>query len=110
MHFTDGARTAGWSDLPRQSFLHYLAYFIGAFVADWMPTLGARSDLNYAALVIPVEALGCALLGIGLSVRRLWRRQETALDAIVVAGTLAIGATFAIHVTYSYGRYVATDG
>jgi hypothetical protein len=105
---TDGARAAGWSDLPRQSFPHYLAYFIGAFVADWMPTLGARSDLNYAALVIPVEALGCALLGIGLSVRRLWRRHETALDAIVVAGTLAIGATFAIHVTYSYGRYVAT--
>lgn len=105
---TDGARAAGWSDLPRQSFPRYLAYFIGAFVADWMPTLGARGDLNYAALVIPVEALGCALLGIGLSVRRLWRRQETALDAIVVAGTLAIGATFAIHVTYSYGRYVAT--
>jgi hypothetical protein len=105
---TDGARAAGWSDLPRQSFPHYLAYFIGAFVADWIPTLGARSDLNYAALVVPVEALGCALLGIGLSVRRLWRRHEAALDAIVVAGTLAIGATFAIHVTYSYGRYVAT--
>ncbi len=37
---TDGARAAGWSDLPRQSFPRYLAYFIGAFVADWMPTLG----------------------------------------------------------------------
>jgi len=105
---TDGARAAGWADLPRQSFPRYLAYFIGAFVADWMPTLGARSDLNYAALVIPVETLGCALAGLALSLRRLWRRQETALDVIVIAGALAIAATFAIHVAYSYGRYVAT--
>ena len=104
----DGARAAGWADLPRQSFPRYLAYFVGAFVADWMPTLGARSDLNYAALVIPVEALGCALLGLALSVRRLWRRQESELDVVAIAGTLAIGATFAIHVTYSYGRYAAT--
>jgi len=104
----DGARAAGWADLPRQSFPRYLAYFVGAFVADWMPTLGARSDLNYAALVIPVEALGCALLGLALSVRRLWRRQESALDVVAIAGTVAIGATFAIHVTYSYGRYAAS--
>lgn len=105
---TDGARAAGWVDLPRQSFARYLVYFVGAFVADWMPTLGARSDLNYAALVIPVEALGCALAGVGLSVRRLWRRQESGLDVVVIAGALAIGATLAIHVTYSYGRYAAT--
>jgi hypothetical protein len=104
----DGARTAGWADLPRQSLPHYLVYFISAFVADWMPTLAARSDLNYAALVIPVEALGCALAGLALSLRRLWRRQESVLDVVVTAGALAIGVTFAIHVTYSYGRYVAT--
>jgi hypothetical protein len=104
----NGARAAGWTDLPRHSFPGYLVYFVGAFVADWMPTLGARSDLNYAALVIPVETLGCALAGLALSLRRLWRRQETALDVIVIAGTLAIGATFAIHVGYSYGRYAAT--
>ena len=105
---TDGARAAGWADLPRQSFLHYLAYFIGAFVADWMPTLTARSDLNYAALVIPVETLGCALAGLVLSLRRLWRRRESTLDVIVVTGSLSIAATLAIHVVYSYGRYVAT--
>jgi len=104
----DGARAAGWADLPRQSFPHYLLYFVGAFVADWMPALGARSDLNYAALVIPVETLGCALAGLILSVRRLWRRQESALDVVVAAGALTIAATFAIHVTYSYGRYAAT--
>lgn len=105
---TDGARAAGWADLPRQSFPHYLVYFVAAFLADWMPTLGARSDLNYAALVIPVEALGCALAGLALSLRRLWRRQESVLDVVVMAGALAIAATFAIHVTYSYGRYAAT--
>lgn len=104
----DGARAAGWADLPRQSFFHYLLYFVGAFVADWMPTLGARSDLNYAALVIPVEALGCALAGIALSLRRLSRRGESAFDVVVVAGSVSIAATFAIHVIYSYGRYVAT--
>ena len=103
-----GARAAGWSDLPRQSFAGYLIYFIGAFVADWMPTLGARNALNYAMLAIPVAAVGCAFAGLALSLHRLWRRRETALDVIVGAGALAIGATFAIHVTYSYGRYVAT--
>jgi hypothetical protein len=105
---TDGARAAGWAELPRQSFPHYLVYFAGAFVADWMPTLGARSDLNYAALVIPVETLGCALAGLAMSLRRLWRRQERVLDVVVIAGAVAIGVTFAIHVTYSYGRYAAT--
>ncbi len=73
-----------------------------------MPTLGARSALNYAMLVIPVAALGCALPGLGLSLRRLWRRQETALDVVVIAGATAIAATFTIHVGYSYGRYAAT--
>jgi hypothetical protein len=105
---TQGARAAGWSDLPRQSLAGYLIYFIGAFVADWMPTLGARNPLNYAMLAIPVAAVGCAFAGLVLSLHRLWRRRETALDVIVGAGALAIGATFAIHVTYSYGRYVAT--
>jgi hypothetical protein len=104
----DGARTAGWADLPRKSFPAYIVYFVIAFVADWMPALGERNVLQYAMLAIPVAALGCALTGIALSLRRLWRRHETALDAVVIAGTLALVATFAIHVTYSYGRHLAT--
>jgi hypothetical protein len=44
----DGACAAGWTDLPRKSFPVYLASFIVAFVADWMPVLGARSVFNYA--------------------------------------------------------------
>ena len=105
---TDGARAAGWADLPRKSFPDYLAISSWRFVADWMPTLGARSDFNYAMLVIPVAALACALAGIALSLRRLWRRRETALDIVVIAGAFALAATFAIHVTYSYGRHLAT--
>ena len=104
----DGARTAGWTDLPRKSFPGYAVYFIAAFVADWVPTLGTRSTFNYAMLVVPVAALLCALAGLVLSLRRVWHRQETALDVVTIAGALAIGVTFAIHVTYSYGRYAAT--
>jgi hypothetical protein len=103
----DGARAAGWADLPRQSFPLYLIHFIGDFIADWMPTLGARSTFNYAMLILPVAAIGCALAGIASSLRRIWARQETSLDVIVVAATAAIAATLVIHVTYSYGRYVA---
>ena len=104
----DGARTAGWADLPRKSFPAYIVYFVIAFVADWMPALGERNVLQYAMLAIPVAALGCALAGIALSLRRLWRKQDTALDVVVMAGTVALLATFAIHVTYSYGRHLAT--
>ena len=104
----DGARTAGWADLPRKSFPAYIVYFVIAFVADWMPALGERNVLQYSMLATPVAALGCALAGIAVSLRRLWRRQETALDVVVIAGTVALGATFAIHVTYSYDRHLAT--
>jgi hypothetical protein len=104
----NGARAAGWADLPRQSFPGYLAYFVTAFVVDWMPALGVRSAFNYALLIIPVTALACALVGLALSLRRLWRRQETALDVVIVCGAIALAATFAVHIVYSYGRHVAT--
>jgi len=103
-----GARAAGWADLPRKSFAAYLAYFVAAFVAEWMPTLTARSALNYAMLAIPVAALGCAVAGLALSARRVWRHRETALDVVALSGATAIAATFAMHLTYSYGRYAAT--
>jgi hypothetical protein len=104
----DGARTAGWVDLPRKSFPAYIVYFVIAFVSDWMPALGERNVLQYSMLAIPVAALGCALAGIALSLRRLWRRRDTALDVVVIAGAVALVATFAIHVSYSYGRHLAT--
>jgi hypothetical protein len=104
----DGARAAGWADLPRKSFPAYRGYFIVAFVKDWMPALGARSAFNNAMLVIPVAALVCAFAGIGLALHRLWYRRETALDIVVITGAVALAVTFAIHVGYSYDRHLAT--
>ena len=104
----DGARAAGWADLPRKTFPGYLGYFVTAFVADWMPALDDRNLFQYAMLAIPVAALACAFAGIALSLRRLWRRQETTLDVVVIAGTIAIAATLAVHVIYSYGRHLST--
>ena len=104
----DGSRTTGWIDEPRKSFPAYVVFFITAFVVDWMPTLGQRNLFQYAMVSIPVATLGCALFGIAQSLRRLWRRQDSALDVVVIASTIAFVATFAIHVTYSYGRHLAT--
>jgi hypothetical protein len=99
---------AVWADVHRKSFPGYLAYFIGAFVADWMPRPDARSAFDCAMLAIPVAALGCAAAGVALSLRRVWHRRETTLDIVVIAGAITLAATFAIHVAYSYGRYLAT--
>ncbi len=101
----ESARETGWADLPRLSFPGYLVYFTYCFVRDWMPALEDRSALNYAMLLVPAATLVCAAIGIGLALRRLVKTKESAIDVIVVAGTLAIAVTFAIHVTYSYGRY-----
>ncbi len=73
-----------------------------------MPALGARSVFNDAMLVIPAAAVVCAFAGMALSLRRLRRHEETALDVIVLAGTLALGPTVALYVGYSYERHVAT--
>jgi hypothetical protein len=104
----NGARAVGWADLPRQSFPAYFVHFIVALVVDWMPTLGDRSAFHYFMLAIPVAALAGALAGVALATRRLWWRQETALDVVVIAGALALAVTFALHVRYSYGHHLAT--
>jgi hypothetical protein len=104
----DGAHAAGWDVLPRKSFPDYVAYFAGAFIADWMPTIAVRNVFNYAMLAIPAAALVCTVLGIILSLRRIWRRRETALDVIVAAGSCAIALTLAIHLHFSYQRHLAT--
>jgi len=104
----DGARAAGWIDLPRRSLAAYSASFIVAFIADWMPVLGVRSTFNYAMLAIPVAAFVCALAGGALSLRRVWLRQETPRDVVVIAGMFALAATLAIHIGSSYSRHLAT--
>lgn len=102
------ARVLGLADLPRKSFVAYFFYFVAAFIAEWMPTLTPRGIFNYATLVIPMTALICAAAGLLVSLRRLWRRQETALDVVVIAGAGALALTFALHVRHSYADHLAT--
>jgi hypothetical protein len=104
----DGARAAGWSDLPRKSFPDYFGWFVTAFIVDWMPTLGNRGAFNYAMLIVPVATLACAAAGVVVSLQRVWRRKDGALDMTVLGGALALVLTFALHVGYSYDRHVAT--
>jgi hypothetical protein len=52
-------------------------------------------------------AIGCGFVGAACALRRLLR-GETPRDVVVVAGVVAIGVTFAIHVGFSYGRHLAT--
>jgi hypothetical protein len=101
-------RDLGWGALPRKSFPSYLVWYVGQFFASWMPTLAARNAFQYAMLAIPLTALGCAAAGLALSLRRLWRRQETALDVIVTCGALAFPVNFALQIGYTYHFYAAT--
>jgi hypothetical protein len=104
----DGAHAMGWADAPRLSFPAWVVHFVSDFIAGWMPTLAQRSALNYAALVLPVAALLCALAGLALSLRRLRQREEMPLDVLVAAGMAAIAVTFACHIAFSYRHHLAT--
>ncbi len=102
------ARELGLADLPRKSFPAYLGYFAVAFIDGWMPALKPRGIFNYAMLALPAAAIVCAAAGIALSLQRLWRHRETALDIVVVAGASALALTFALHVRHSYADHLAT--
>ncbi len=104
---SEAAHAAGWDQARQMSVPAYALFFIITFIMEWMPSLLPRNDLNYAALVIPVAAALCAVAGIIISVARMARRSEGAIDVVVVAGALAFAATFVIHGVYSYERYVA---
>ena len=102
-----GARAFGWTDLPRLSFPSYFAYFVGQLIANWMPTLTTRNAFQYGMLIIPVAALACAAAGLALSLRRVWRGQETSLDIVVSAGAAALAANFVLLIGYNYSFYVS---
>jgi hypothetical protein len=103
----NNARVVGVADQPRKSFPVYLGYFALVFIVDWMP-IGSRGIFNYAMLVVPVGALLCAAAGVCLSLRRLWWRQETPLDAVVIAGALSLAMTLVLHVRHGYADHLAT--
>jgi hypothetical protein len=107
MMLQQAAQAAGWDKARPLSAPAYALFFVVTFIMEWMPSLLPRNGLNYAALVIPVAAVLCALAGIAVSVRRMARRTEEAIDVVVVAGALAFAATFAVHGVFSYERYVA---
>lgn len=101
-------RDLGWGALQRRSFPSYFVWYVGQFFASWMPTLADRNSLQYAMLAIPAGALICAAAGLALSLRRLWRRQESALDVIVICGAAAFPVNFALQIGYTYHFYAAT--
>jgi hypothetical protein len=103
----NNARVVGVADLPRKSFPVYLGYFALVFIVDWMP-IGSRDIFNYAMLIIPVTALICASAGGILSLRRLWHRQETVLDVVVIAGAFSLFVTLVLHVHHAYADHLAT--
>jgi hypothetical protein len=101
------AHVAGWDNAARMSPLSYAIFFVLTFIAEWMPALAPRNAFNYAALLIPLGAVLCAIGGFVMSVRRIARGKEGAVDVIVVAGALAFMSTFLIHGFFSYQRHVA---
>jgi hypothetical protein len=101
-------RDLGWGRLPRRSFPSYFVWYVGQFFASWMPTLAERNLFQYAMLAIPLTALVCAAAGLALSLRRMWRRQETALDVIVICGALVFPVNFALQIGYTYHFYALT--
>ncbi len=104
---SQAAHAAGWDQARQVSAPAYALFFVITFIMEWMPTLLPRNDLNYAVLVTPVVAGLCGVAGVMVSVARMARRTDTALDVVVVAGAFAFAATFVIHGVFSYERYVA---
>jgi hypothetical protein len=98
----EGAQAVGWDVAARMTPTVYAVHFMSEFVFEWMPALAPRSGLNYAALAIPVLTLACAVIGVMLSVQRLWRGTECPADVIVAAAAVAFIATFMVHGVMGY--------
>ena len=105
--FVSGAHTAGWDAAPRLSPVNYTIFFIGQFIEQWMPSLSSRSALNYSMLLIPIATALFAGAGVALSLRRIKRGEEGALDIIVSAGSIVGLTTFFIHIAFSYRQHLA---
>jgi hypothetical protein len=101
------AHAAGWDNAARLSPLSYAVFFVLTFITEWLPSLAPRNAFNYAALLIPIGAVLCAIGGFAVSVRRIGRDEEGAIDVVVAAGALAFTATFVVHGFFSYQRHVA---
>jgi hypothetical protein len=103
-----GAQSAGWAASQRLAPLAYAGHFATTFIAGWMPSLEPRNEFQYAMLIVPVTALLCAAAGVWVSARKFAHCQEQPLDVVIVTGAVAIVATFACHIIFSYERHLAT--
>lgn len=101
-----GAHAAGWDTARRMMPVEYTAYFFSEFLLRWMPLLGTRDSVNYLALIIPVVAVACALVGSLVSAARAIRGQEGPADIVLVVGTVVLAVTVVIHIVFSYRRHV----
>ncbi len=99
---TAGSHATGWDIAPRMPPGAYAVHFVSEFVAEWMPALGTRNALNYAALALPLAAILCGFAGLVVSISRIARGNEGPIDIIVAASALAFAVTFAIHGVFSY--------
>jgi hypothetical protein len=106
----DGAREAGWAGHDRLGPFAYGWRFLAAFVDGWMPALANKSPLQKAMLAVPVATLLLAVAGAFLSLKRIAGRGPGtgAIEPVVAAGAVAIAATLAVHVAFSYQRHLAT--
>lgn len=106
-HIAIKSRELGWSSAERLSFPVYVGHFLWLMLENWMP-LGPRGATYKLMLALPLAAGLAGLAGLAVSARRLVRREERAIDVIVVAGFLALAATLALHIAFSYGRHLAS--
>src|SRR6267142_4283942 len=100
-----GALALGWDSAERMTPASYAVHFVSEFVLEWVPILKPRNALNYAALVIPITAALCALVGFLVAARRIGSEKAGPLDIVVAAGMLAFAGTFLIHGIFSYGLH-----
>ncbi|MGO8907809.1 MAG: hypothetical protein ACLQDM_00530 [Bradyrhizobium sp.] len=103
-----GADAVGWSTAPRMDAASYAIMFLKNFVSEWMPALHPRNSLQLALLILPSAVLMIAAAGTVLSLRVILADRGEASAPIVATGMLAIVATLAIHIMFSYQRHLQT--
>lgn len=103
-----GSKMFGWAQAPRLSFSAYAMSFLSDFLLRTLPVFQPGGPGAYAVFVIPAATAVLAVCGTVISLRRMVRGGEGALDVLVIACAAAVALTFAIHIGFSYRRHLAT--
>jgi 4-amino-4-deoxy-L-arabinose transferase-like glycosyltransferase len=88
--------------LPR-----YAAHFLLSLLLFW-PALVPRSGAAVLLLAAPLMCLCAMAAGIALALRALARRRPDAAELFVLCGVLALAATMAIHLGFTFERHLET--